>query len=120
MRCSGLIRASRLLLPADPPRRSRAALRSRGGLEVGRRFCASRGFLTELTESGYHSPMKYEHLITVEPDKRSGKPCIRGMRNTVYDVLEYLASGMTEDQILNDFSELADDFCLRHFCHDSC
>ena len=50
--------------------------------------------------------MKYEHLITVEPGKRSGKPCIRGMRITVYDVLEYLASGMTEDEILKDFSEL--------------
>ena len=42
--------------------------------------------------------MNYEHLITVEPAKRSGKPCIRGMRITVYDVLEYLASGMTEDR----------------------
>ena len=50
--------------------------------------------------------MSYEHIITVEPDKRSGKPCIRGMRITVYDVLEYLASGMTEDEILSDFSEL--------------
>ena len=50
--------------------------------------------------------MSYEHLITVEPDKRSGKPCIRGMRITVYDVLEYLASGMSEDEILADFSEL--------------
>ena len=50
--------------------------------------------------------MKSEHLITVEPGKRSGKPCIRGMRITVYDVLEYLASGMTEDEILKDFSEL--------------
>ena len=50
--------------------------------------------------------MNYEHIITVEPGKRSGKPCIRGMRITVYDVLEYLASGMTEDEILADFSEL--------------
>ncbi|MGB8354797.1 MAG: DUF433 domain-containing protein [Chthoniobacteraceae bacterium] len=50
--------------------------------------------------------MNYEHLITVEPGKRSGKPCIRGMRITVYDVLEYLASGMTEEEILADFSEL--------------
>ena len=50
--------------------------------------------------------MSYEHIITVEPDKRSGKPCIRGLRITVYDVLEYLASGMTEDEILADFSEL--------------
>ena len=50
--------------------------------------------------------MSYEHIITVEPDKRSGKPCIRGMRITVQDVLESLASGMTEDEILADFSEL--------------
>src|ERR1700691_2861719 len=50
--------------------------------------------------------MDYGHLITVEPGKRSGKPCIRGMRITVYDVLEYLASGMTEEEILADFSEL--------------
>jgi uncharacterized protein (DUF433 family) len=50
--------------------------------------------------------MSYEHIITVEPDKRSGKPCIRGLRITVQDILEYLASGMTEDEILADFSEL--------------
>lgn len=53
--------------------------------------------------------MKYEQHITIEPGKRSGKPCIRGLRITVYDVLEYLASGMTEDQILEDFSELTRD-----------
>jgi uncharacterized protein (DUF433 family) len=50
--------------------------------------------------------MNYEHIITIEPGKRSGKPCIRGMRITVYDVLEYLASGMTEAEILEDFTEL--------------
>lgn len=50
--------------------------------------------------------MNYEQIITIEPDKRSGKPCIRGLRITVYDVLDYLASGMTEDEILADFSEL--------------
>lgn len=44
--------------------------------------------------------------ITIEPGKRGGKPCIRGMRITVYDVLEYLASGMTHEQILNDFPYL--------------
>jgi uncharacterized protein (DUF433 family) len=47
--------------------------------------------------------------ITIEPDKRSGKPCIRGLRITVYDVLEYLASGMTEQQILADFPDLEPD-----------
>ena len=50
--------------------------------------------------------MDYERLITIEPGKRGGKPCIRGLRITVYDVLEYLASGMTEDQILADFPDL--------------
>ena len=42
----------------------------------------------------------------MDPEKRGGKPCIRGLRITVYDVLEYLASGMTEDQILADFPDL--------------
>jgi uncharacterized protein (DUF433 family) len=50
--------------------------------------------------------MDYRDIITMEPGKRSGKPCIRGMRITVQDVLEYLASGMTEDEILSDFPEL--------------
>lgn len=50
--------------------------------------------------------MDYQHIITIEPGKRSGKPCIRGMRITVYDILEYLAGGMTETEILEDFSEL--------------
>ena len=44
--------------------------------------------------------------ITIEPDKRGGKPCIRGLRMTVYDILEYLASGMSEDEILADFPKL--------------
>jgi uncharacterized protein (DUF433 family) len=49
--------------------------------------------------------------ITIEPGKRGGKPCIRGLRITVDDVLGYLAAGMTEDEILEDFSELErDDF----------
>jgi len=50
--------------------------------------------------------MSYQDVITIDPDKRGGKPCIRGMRITVYDVLEYLASGMTQVQILEDFPEL--------------
>jgi len=48
----------------------------------------------------------YHDVITIEPGKRSGKPCVRGMRITVSDVLEYLASGMTEEEILSDFPEL--------------
>ena len=50
--------------------------------------------------------MDYRALITIEPGKRSGKPCVRGLRITVYDVLEYLASGMSEDEILSDFPDL--------------
>ncbi len=50
--------------------------------------------------------MNYKDRITIEPGKRGGKPCIRGLRITVYDVLEYLASGMTEQEILKDFPDL--------------
>jgi Uncharacterized conserved protein len=50
--------------------------------------------------------MNYHEYITIEPDKRGGKPCIRGMRITVYDILEYFASGMSEDDILADFPDL--------------
>ena len=50
--------------------------------------------------------MDYSGIITMELGKRGGKPCIRGMRITVYDVLEYLASGMTQEEILDDFPYL--------------
>ena len=50
--------------------------------------------------------MNYREHITVEPGKRGGKPCIRGLRITVYEVLEYLASEMTEAEILEDFPYL--------------
>lgn len=53
--------------------------------------------------------MEYRDIITIEPGKRSGKPCIRGLRITVSDVLEYLASGMTESEILADFPDLTAD-----------
>lgn len=53
--------------------------------------------------------MNYKDIITIEPGKRGGKPCIRGMRITVYDVLEYLASGMSYDEILADFPYLTRD-----------
>ncbi len=59
--------------------------------------------------------MDYRRVITIEPGKRGGKPCIRGLRITVYDVLDYLASGMSEAEILRDFPDLtADDLraCL--------
>ena len=47
--------------------------------------------------------MQYQNIITIEPGKRGGKPCIRGMRITVYHVLSYLASGMTYEELLDDF-----------------
>lgn len=50
--------------------------------------------------------MSYREYITVEPGKRGGKPCIRGLRITVYDILEQLASGMSTKEILEDFPEL--------------
>ncbi len=53
--------------------------------------------------------MGYRDIITIEPGKLGGKPCIRGMRITVYDVLGYLASGMTQPQILQDFPDLTID-----------
>ncbi|MGC9993761.1 MAG: DUF433 domain-containing protein [Terriglobia bacterium] len=53
--------------------------------------------------------MDYEKYITIEPGKRGGKPCIRGLRITVYDILDYLASGMTENQILQDFPDLTNE-----------
>ena len=60
--------------------------------------------------------MSYRDIITIEAGKRGGKPCIRGLRITVYDVLDHLASGMTESEILSDFPDLnADDIraCLQ-------
>ena len=65
--------------------------------------------------------MDYRQYITIEADKRSGQPCIRGLRITVYDVLEYLAGGMTQDEIVAEFPELTlDDIraCLA-FAADS-
>jgi len=50
--------------------------------------------------------MDYTNIITIEPDKRSGKPCIRGLRMTVTDVLEYLAGGMTPEEIVDEFPDL--------------
>jgi uncharacterized protein (DUF433 family) len=61
--------------------------------------------------------MSYEGIITIEPGKRGGQPCIRGMRITVYDVLSYLAAGMTEDELLSDFLYLTRDdirVCLTY------
>lgn len=53
--------------------------------------------------------MNYHDVITINPAQRGGKPCIRGLRITVYDVLEYLAAGMSESEILSDFPDLTRD-----------
>ena len=70
-----------------------------GAGEIGTKFDLS---------SGRRVFWNMDHLerITLEPDKRAGKPCIRGLRITVYDVLEYMASGMTEEEILADLPDL--------------
>ena len=52
--------------------------------------------------------MDYKDIITLEPGKRSGQPCVRGLRITVADVLGYLAVGMTHEQILQDFPYLTE------------
>ena len=57
----------------------------------------------------YPHSVDYRPYITIEPGKRGGKPCIRGLRITVYDVLEYLASGMSIDDIVSDFPDLTSD-----------
>lgn len=65
----------------------------------------------------HDSGVRYEEIITIEADKRGGQPCIRGFRITVYDVLSYLASGMSEEEILSDFPDLTlDDIraCLAY------
>jgi uncharacterized protein (DUF433 family) len=52
--------------------------------------------------------MDYAKIITIDPGRRSGKACIRGTRITVYDVLDYLAAGMTHEELLADFPDLAE------------
>ncbi len=52
--------------------------------------------------------MDYSQIITIDPGKRSGKPCIRGLRITVYDVLGYMAAGMSQEEILADFPDLTE------------
>ena len=53
--------------------------------------------------------MNYSEIITIEPGKRGGKPCIRGLRITVHDVLEYLASGMSHAELLHEFPDLTEE-----------
>ena len=59
----------------------------------------------------------YRKIITIEPGKRSGKPCIRGLRITVYDIFGWLASDMTREEILQDFPELTKEDILACFAY---
>ena len=61
--------------------------------------------------------MDYSQIITVEPGKMGGKPCIRGMRFTVYDVMDYLAGGMSIEQLLQDFPYLTRGDVLATFAY---
>jgi uncharacterized protein (DUF433 family) len=61
--------------------------------------------------------VSYESIITVEAGKRGGQPCIRGMRITVYDVLSYLASGMSEEEVLADFPYLTHEDILARLSY---
>ena len=63
--------------------------------------------------------MSYRDIITIEPGKRNGKPCIRGMRITVYDVLELSASGMTHSEILEDFPYLTQEDILACLSYEA-
>ena len=72
----------------------------------GRGTARSSECLAAVRERRYTSSMDYRERITIEPGKRGGKPCLRGLRITVYDVLDYLAGGMSEDEILADFPDL--------------
>ena len=61
--------------------------------------------------------MDYRQIITIEAQKMGGKPCNRGMRITVYDVMEYLAGGMTIEQLLADFPSLTREDVLATFAY---
>ena len=61
--------------------------------------------------------MDYRNIVTLEPGKRGGKPCIRGLRITVHDVLGYLASGMSTDEVLVDFPYLTHEDILACFAY---
>ena len=94
------------LLAFNSPDELRRAVASDGWRAHPRRF------LWEAPFNPYTGSMKYQDIITIEPGKRGGKPCIRGMRITVYDVLSYLASGMTHQEILADFPYLTEEDIL--------
>ncbi len=72
-------------------------------------FCLIKNSLYAYTQYRVKDKMDYRDLITVEPGKRGGKPCVRGLRITVYDVLGWLASGLSAPEIIEDFPELTTD-----------
>ena len=59
-----------------------------------------------MSGTGTRRQVDYKQILTMEPGKMGGKPCVRGMRITVYDVLDYLASGMSQEEILRDLPDL--------------
>lgn len=85
-------------------RRYSSGSATRRSPEVGWPHWTATGILLEGAREA--QAVDYSKIITIEPGKMGGKPCVRGMRITVYDVLDYLASGMTEDEILHDFPDL--------------
>ena len=100
--CSLSIPVPRIVVGLHSPR-GRVGLRA--CRHVAKGLAKPRG-LTSDPGQRYPEGMNRLKRITLEPGKRGGKPCIRGLRITVYDVLEYLASGMTEAEILADFPDL--------------
>ena len=68
-----------------------------------------RGCLTPAACKHRIQAVDYRSVITIDPDKRGGKPCIRGLRITVGNILEYLASGMTEAEIVQDIPDVTTD-----------
>lgn len=70
---------------------------------------SSRSYSSGILEAPSRVNMDYTKILTIEPGKMGGKPCIRGLRITVYDVLDFLASGMTNAEILHDFPDLTRD-----------
>jgi len=81
------------------------------------RHCPAFAPVDDCRVEEYFSGVDYRDRITVEPGKRSGKPCIRGLRITVQDVLEYLASGMSMEEVLHDFPDLSKEdivACLQY------
>ena len=78
-----------------------------GRRHTGRRFAGNR--LALAMGMAYAAAMNYERIITIEPGKRGGKPCVRRMRIAVGDVLGWLAAGMTHQEIIEDYPELTED-----------